>query len=303
MWQIRPPMWKRALWLLVPLLGLVELGAHWVDAHQAPTESDWSGAAADMRSLAADHPLIVVAPEWAEPWARHVLGDELMPLANVARADATPYERALEIGILGKHSPELAHWSVEREERHGKFLLRLLSNPRPAKIAFGFVDHLEPTHVRVTVGSRSCSWTERGRVTTGGLGGVPALEGRRFDCGGASTIAVTVIDDEHYRPRRCIWAPASYEGPLSLRFENVPLGTEIHGYTGAPYLLTRDASGPPTNIEVRVAGKPVGTHAQEDGAGWTPFSFATTPGSADVEIVITSQNTNNHMFCFYADAR
>ncbi len=131
------------------------------------------------------------------------------------------------------------------------------------------------------------------------------MPAQRFACAGAS-VAVTVIDDERFRPRRCIWAPPQSDGPLTLRFANVPVGTRIQGYTGAPWLLTRDGSGPPAVLEVRVAGRSIGTHRQQDGAGWTPFSFDTkaAPGTrADVELVVTSENTQNHMFCFYADTR
>ncbi len=135
MWQARPPMWKRALWSLVPLLGLIELGAHVVDARRAPREAQWTEAAPGIRALRTDHELVVVAPEWAEPWARHVLGDELMPLADVARPDVSAYPRAIEVSILGEQAAELSGWTVKRQERHGKFRYRVLENPESGPCA------------------------------------------------------------------------------------------------------------------------------------------------------------------------
>src|SRR5439155_24203778 len=126
--------------LAVPLVGLVELGAHWFFSRRAPNEREW----ADVRPLVASWyragDVIVVAPYWAEPMARWKFGDDLMPAKDVARPDASRYADAIEVSTLGSRSPELAGWKVVREEKRGSFVLRAMHNPAPAAVTCVFAD-------------------------------------------------------------------------------------------------------------------------------------------------------------------
>ena len=75
----------RLLWLLVPALGLVELGLHVVFAHRAPSVEAWRALAGPALALKHAGEPVVVAPEWAEPLARWALGDRLFPLGELAK--------------------------------------------------------------------------------------------------------------------------------------------------------------------------------------------------------------------------
>src|SRR5258708_6517904 len=124
----------RFLWLLVPSLGVAELGGHFYFSSRPARLDEWKAVRPAVERLRKRSELIVVAPEWAEPNARAAFGDALMPLEDVARADDTTYPRALEISTLGVAAPELSGWRILGEERSGKFRLRLLENPRPAHV-------------------------------------------------------------------------------------------------------------------------------------------------------------------------
>ena len=300
-------MWKSALWLLVPVLGLAELGAQFYDARRAPREAEWQDIAPVIRRMRSDGEAVIVAPYWAEPWARHVLGDGQMPLAQVARPDASPFPRVVEVSILGQNAPELRGWQVEQSEQHGRFRVRVMSNPEPISIRYDFVNALGPAAVHVRGPSGECAWTERARVENGGLGGHPTYPAHRFNCsgGGSHFVGVTVIDDKDYRPRRCIWASPAVGGPLSVTFKDVPLGASIYGYAGSPWVMVRDGDGSPVTLQARVNGEVVGSHVQRDQMGWARFSFSTAQFSgrrAAVEISVTSDDYQKP-FCFYADAR
>src|SRR4051794_6255769 len=99
-----PRTWTAYLALAVPVLGLLELAAHFFFSHRAPTKEQW----ADVRPLVASwhHPgdVVVISPFWAEPMARLKFGDAMMPLREVARPDITRYARALEVSIVGGHA-------------------------------------------------------------------------------------------------------------------------------------------------------------------------------------------------------
>ncbi|GMV18218.1 MAG: hypothetical protein HS104_01215 [Polyangiaceae bacterium] len=300
---------KRLLWLAVPLAGLVELSLHYFFANRAPRVEEWAGLREPVAALRQAEELVVVAPRWADPLARQALGDALMPLRDVARPDESGYARAIEISSLGERAPELRGWRTVAESKRGRFTLRTLENPAPERVVFDFADHVKPEHLSVFEGQAPCAWNPRAPVSTGGLGGNPTFPAERFMCPGGEWFfaGVTVIDDHmEYRPRRCIWAHPPQGGPLRLRFANVPLGKQIRGYGGMPWLVFRDSVGaPPIELEVRVGGQSIGTYVHRDEAGFAPFSFDTgrQGQSAEVEIEVRSSSAKDRHFCFQADSR
>ena len=116
----------RYLWLVVPVLGIVELALHVVFSRRAPRVEEWRELSGPVRRLKRPSDLLVVAPEWAEPIARHALGDGPFPLDQIARADASSFARAVEVSALGARAEETRAWRVASEEKQGRFTLRVL---------------------------------------------------------------------------------------------------------------------------------------------------------------------------------
>lgn len=293
-------------------MGAIELVAHWVFARRAPEPEAWAQVKAAVAPLRRNQELVVAAPAWADPLARRALGEELMPLGDVARPDATRYARAIEISILGQRSAELLTWREISRQRQGPFELRLLENPAPARVRFDFVDGLDPGRVRVSEllpeGERACPWQGQANVSGGSLHTAPAFPGRRFQCEGGEYffVGVTVIDDERYRPRRCLWAHPSGPHPLRIRFQGVTLGSRVHGYGMLPWFMLRDAKGAPISLQIAVAGERLGTFVYRDGQGWTRFQFPTGKFAgriADVDFEVSAESAANRHFCFQADTR
>jgi len=302
----------RRLWLVIPAVGLLELGAHQYFATRAPGVEEWEALREPVTRLRQSDELVVVAPRWAEPLARRALGDQTMPLSDVARPDDSGRARAIEVSILGERAPELSTWRTVSEERRGRFSLRVLENPSPEKVLYDFVDHVSPEHVEVSEGApgmpRPCLWRDNAPVSNGALGGNPTFPKRRFSCSSGDWffVGVTVIDDnQEYRARRCIWSHPTPSGPLRIRYKSVPLGSTIRGYGGMPWLIFRDGAGEPVELEVRVDGQSIGTASLRDRDGWSGFSFPTgRPGTtADVEFEVRSSNIKDRHFCFSADTR
>jgi hypothetical protein len=304
----------RYLALLVPLFGLVELGAHFYFARRAPKAQEWTAVRPAVAAWYKSGDVVVVAPYWAEPMARLAFGDELMPLRDVARPDVTRYREAIEVSILGRRAPELEGWKVARQERQGKFTLRALENPSPVNVLFDFTDHIEPQVASVRVekktGSVECAFTPSAAMESGGLGGAPVYPSARFACPGEPTyvfVGVTIIDDEQSRPRRCIWShPPGTDAELVTRFRDVPLGTQIHGHAGAGWLLERDHAVPSFTIKVMVGGQEVGNVVHNPGDAWKAFDVALAASvgqrTADVEFRVAAPGGGTHV-CFEADSR
>lgn len=298
----------RLLWLVVPLLGVCELGAHFWTSTRAPDIAKWEAARAPLAALRKHGELIVAAPEWADPMARRAFGNTLMPVENEARPDESAYPRAIEVSILGARSPLLAGWRTVAEQSAGRIHFRVLENPAPAKLLYSFIDHVDPDSLSASAGSRPCTWNAHARVETGGLFGPATFPSHRFECaaGPSTFVGVTVIDDQDYRPRRCVWAAPPLGGPLTLHYKDVPIGKLIRGYAGDSWFLYRDGLGTPVDMQVRIGGDVIGTVVHQDQDGWKRFELPTGSHAGkreDVELVIKGEDAGQRHFCFYADSR
>jgi len=295
----------------LPLLGLVELGAQLWTSHRPPSFDDWYAVESALRAMRRQGDLVVVAPAWADPAARRALGDGFFPLRDAARPDESRYEHAVEISTLGERAAELSGWREEEQKAVGKFVLRRLTNPSPAAVVYDFVDHLGPAaaDVRGTTPPAVCAWNEHAQVLAGGLGGHPTFPVARFECPGGVffNVGVTVIADQDFRPRRCIWSHPFARGEIVTRFRGVPLGKTIHGHGGMYWIIERPKKGAPITLTVRVDGETIGQVVHEDGQGFAPFELPLGKHAgkegAEVEFAVSSPNYRDRHFCFEADTR
>jgi hypothetical protein len=119
-------------------------------------------------------------------------------------------------------------------------------------------------------------------------------------------VGQTVIEDENYLPRRCIWAQPAEGQKTVIRFEAVVLGKSITGYGALPYFLERESKGTPVELEVRVDAEQVGRFKHQDGEGWKRFEFDTSAYAGqthDVEFRVSSKKSRAREFCFQAAVR
>jgi hypothetical protein len=298
-----------ALAVSLPLVAAVELVASFVVP--APPVEAYEPLEDAVERVYQPGDLVVMSPRWAEPNARAVLGDTFMRLPDVARSDVSRYRRALEISLGGARSDELASFRETGSGRVGPFELRELENPAPEPVVYDFLDHLDPDDASVsgTEPVETCAWTPRARVLTGGLSGHPTFPRKRFQCGGGPFfgVGVTVIADERFLPRRCIFAHPTEHGERVLRFERVPLGERVVGHAGMYWMIERTLAGAPIDLAVRVDGDEIGSVRHVDGDGWKRFELPlgshAGAASATVEIAISSPAYVDRHFCFEATVR
>jgi hypothetical protein len=301
------------LWLAVPLVGLGELGASVYFSRRAPQIDEWRGLASEVRARKRDSDLIVIAPEWAEPLARTAFTDQLMPILDVARPDEKSYPRALEISALGHESPLVTSWPVLREERLGKFWLRTRQNPHFEPPLFVLTEHALPPELSVSERGPSgestpCRYGTRPPSSASGLLARPAFPRLRFSCGPSEGdfVGTTIIEDQHDRARRCLWANPAPGGLLTLNFASVPLGDWLDGYVGFPFFRFRDQGWPKVTMSFAVDAVALGTHDHLPESGWHPFRLSTAQfrgGSHEVRIQIFGADSRELELCFYAATR
>jgi hypothetical protein len=297
----------RYLWLTVPGLGVAELCAHVWFAARAPRVEAWRELApAVLAEKRAGEP-VVVAPDWAEPLARYAFGDQAFPLAELARPDDAALHDVLEVSALGARYAPTRSWRVVSEERRGGFTLRRLENPAPVRVHFRFLEHVKPRELRVTLlqngVERACPFADNARPLAGGLHGEVAFPRERFVCPGLEStfVGITVIDDQEYRPRRCVWAAPPPGGELRLVFSDVPFGASLRGFAGLSYFLFRDSEARPVTLDVDSVGVHLGSVTHQDPWGWRGFSLPTPTlagQSAEVELSIHAGDALQRDFCF-----
>jgi hypothetical protein len=305
---------SRSHWLVLALVmcASAETGAHFYFKNRAPCDHQWQTLKPSVAQLYRPSDCIAVAPSWGAPLARQHLGDRFMPLEQVARAGDESCQRIIEVGFLGQKYVPASSW-VEVEHREaGPFLLSVRQNPRWEPSRYAFIDHLDPERLQVTLQQgatpQHCAFNDHSHLSAGGLGGDPAAPQRRFSCPGGSFhwVGVTIIDDEHYGPRRCIWAPPNRQGSVTLHFAQVPLGRKLVGHAGGPWLMVRDGLGPPVTLGATI-GDSFKTQAEfKDTDGWVRFEWDTSAFEntvVDVALTVTANSNTDQRFCFTLDAR
>jgi hypothetical protein len=300
------------LLLLLPFLALSELWAHEQARQQAPSAEQWEQLAPRVRALHRPGDLVTVAPRWAEPLLRYQLGDPYFPLELLGRTDSDSLKRAIVVSFMGQEDLEFGRWKVTQTLQTAPFVIRMYENPAPAVPKARLIDRIEPRYLEVYDGEPGepnvCAFTRQARVSTGGLGGDPTLPATRFQCpaGGPHLVGVTTIDDEHFRPKRCIFAQPSKNGALSLVFHDVPLGKSLVGYAGLPWLISRDGVGTPIELAARLDGQWLGHHIVIDEAGFRRFEWDTRHREnqqAELLLTVSTANPDNRRLCFTLESR
>lgn len=303
-----------AVAVAIPCVGVAELALHLFFARRPPAPSDWEAARPQVAALRQPGDAVVIAPSWIEPHARVAFGPELLPLRDLARPDESRYARVIEVSALGQGAPELAAWPVVERRSLGHSLeARVRANPRPARVLHDFVDAVEAGEATVAWvfpdHEASCPLRDGQLVTATGLFSPPALPARRHACGSQpwQSVAVTVHDDQNFRPRRCLWSHPPQGGYTQVRFEKVTLGERIRGHGSIHWTLEREQRGTPVTLDVLVDGEPVGSVRHDDGQGWALFELPLGPHahkpSAQVTFRIHSPTAYERHFCWEADTR
>jgi hypothetical protein len=300
------------LLLALPLVPLAELWAHRHFRAVAPNSEDWPRLEPEIAAMARPGDLITVVPRWADPLLRQTLGDRLMPIEVLGRADDDTLGRVIEVSFGGSKTKDFSNWREHERKTSGPFLIRVLDNPQLETARMRLIDRVNPNQLVVFEGPagdpHACTYTTVALATAGNLGGDPTFGASRFACpsGQPHLAAVTTIDDQNFAPRRCIWAHPSALGPMTLVFRDVWLGQKLVGHAGLPWLLSRDGAGTPIHLTARFENTPIGSVVIEDTEGWKRFEWSTIghrDQRGDLELVVSSELAQNRRFCFTLESR
>jgi hypothetical protein len=291
---------------LLPLLGLGELGLHGYFATRAPDFDAYQKLAPELLRRKQPGIPVVVAPRWAEPLLRQA-APAAFPIAELTRPEDNGFSAFLEVSLHGARAPELAGYPIRDQKQVGPFTLLLRDNPHFEVPKFDFVTALDNGEVEVwseLAGERRpCAVAERARGSTGGLHGPAARQARRYECPGARVVGVTLIEDQHYRPRRCILVDPAKSGRVVLHFSSVPPSRRLVGFTGFSYFLSRDYPGRPAELSISEGQRELGRAGSEPREGWKRFELPRPAPGGGVEVAVTRSADEPGDFCFALEAR
>ena len=313
LWQARTVL-RRWWWLLVLAIGPLEWVAHLYFAQRAPGLLEYRALEPRLSALKKSGDILLVAPAWAEPIARAALGDGWFSARDLGRLDLKRYPRAVVLKSLGQEAREVQSFRLLSSEAFGRFTLEVRENPGFEPLKADLAEWISPATLGVAIvldsGERlACSWTTQATVQAGGLAGPAAFPRARFQCPGGNErfVGVSILDDQEFRPRRCIWAHPPNNGYLELKFKGVPFGAKLSGAAGLSYLLTRDGAGADVQLEVWGDGKLLGRHLERDVLGWQPFAMALPArgngSSFELSFRVRSEEAAGRDFCFQAEIR
>jgi len=291
---------------LIPLLGLVELGLHQYFAGRAPDAQDYAALAPELLKLKQSGVPVVVAPAWAEPFVRQA-APPAFPGAELTRPDDSAFASFLEVSLLGASAPELQGFSVQQTQRIGKFQVSLRQNPRPEPLLFDFVSAVDLGAVEIFNDfegeRRACQARQQPRAATGGLHGHVAYPRQRYECPGGRIVAVSLIEDQDYRPHRCVLTQLPDSGSVVLRFSSVPPSARFVGFAGFSYFLERDVETDEVALGLSEAGQALGEQRAAGARGWSRFEVKRTGASGGVEVNVRRLARSGGDFCFALEAR
>jgi hypothetical protein len=290
---------------LLPLLGVAELAAHYYFATRAPGPADYAELGRDLAKLKRPGVPVVVAPAWAEPLVRSA-APAAFPIGELTRADDSALSELLEVSLLGEVTPELSGYTREESRAVGPFLLTSLKNQRPEPTAFDFVTAVDVGQVEVFVdhgGVRApCRAVNDARLQTGGLHGHGAYPERRFQCSTERFVTVSLVEDAHYRPHRCVLTRLQASGKVVMRFGGVPRAPRLVVFGGFAYFLERDAVEPQVELTLSDERRTLGSRRFAGAEGWSRWQLASSEGGA-VEVAVERLGPSQSDFCFALEAR
>lgn len=299
----------RLLWLALLACALVELAGHALIRLRVSDMTSWLDAAAFIEKEMRSGDAIAVAPSWADPVLRWVLGERI-PMSMAGRSDLAAYSRLWAVSVRGYRPQEAPTRDAELDRMFGRVRVRRWKLPAPTA-RFDFVEHIDEAEVAIVQNGRTVSCPRKGLPLPrgGGLGKGPLAPRERFACDRKRPwlwVGATVMEDMDLQPRRCVHQHAAGREPVRVTFDDVPLAERIVLYGGIYYEHARHREHGPVHVDVFAEGERVGHMMHHDGEGWTRMdadTHALAGRRGRVRIEVRAPDPRFRTFCWAASVR
>jgi len=311
--RVRRKPWLRreVFWALILVFAIFEVVAHAFTRARVPSCDDWRQAAAYLRANYREHDAITVAPAWADPILRWVIGDRIA-LSDAGSSDLNAYKRLWALTIRGALPTEAPVGEPDSKQRFGRVELLRWDLLR-STVLYDLTREIKRAEVSIVQrgAEKRCPLLRSRPPPGGGLGQGVLAPQERFVCDSARPwlwVAPIVIEDLELKPRYCIWQHPAGEEPIRVTFHNVPLGETIRFYAGLYYEDERYRKGGPVHAVILVNGEKVAEMVHRDGDGYKALTASTQKRTNKTEtgviaIEVTAPQTHKRSFCWAASVR
>jgi hypothetical protein len=274
---------------LIAVLALAETVNAVVAPAFAPTDKDWTAAAAKVRAGFRLGDLIVAAPAWADPVMRQQLGD-LVPMPVAGRMDAARYGRIWEISQNSARAQETASAHGTSVATYGALQVKLWEKPA-AMVTFDFLAQWRKAAVSVLTTARGTS---------------PCLlASDHFQCAEGPSLKPQILEIDTGL-RGALGVDPLERTTLAVDYGDVLLGRELAVAAGLHNVWLRKAGKGKVTMRVLMDGRALGTVEATSSSGWAlqRFDTASLAGkSGNVRFEITADDARARHFGFAAEAR
>lgn len=270
-------------------LALVETVNAWIAPFRAPTDKDWSGAAARVRAEFRPGDLIVAAPAWADPVMRANLGD-LLPLPVAGRMDEARFGRIWEISQRKAVAPETQGAHLAATSRHGALTVRRWEK-KAARVRFDFLAEWR----RIEMATRTADGIEIPCTATPD----------RFQCGAGGSLKPDLLEIDTSLRNGLAVEPIE-RATLVVSFPEATLGRELAVAAGLHSVWLSKSGDGAVNLRVLVDGRELGNLVSTSKSGWSRQAFDTSAfagKAANVRFEITTDKAQARRLGFAAEAR
>jgi hypothetical protein len=244
----------------------LEILLQWRIPHGVPSPEDWKAAADSVIAQKQEGELVLIAPAWATQ-GRMYLGPAI-ELADFGRFGISRYNRIFELSVDGARDPDTEGLELESEESHGLITVRRLRTGGAAQVLYDFLAESGSAH-----------------------------------CQGSGCQGKRVVIDHWFNPRLAV-PVALKPKPVSVIYEDVPLGGVIHGHAVIGYREGRFDVGGPVDLKVYVDGRLAGSQQVRNFGPLETFVFPVNrEGTGQVRFDVVARDGFKREFSFAADMR
>jgi hypothetical protein len=259
----------RWLWVALPAIAVAEIVLQCRIPGRIPSEEDWRAAAEAISAERTDRDLVVIAPDWAVQGRVHL--EAQIGRRDIGRFDTSRYDRLFEVSFRGERAPESAGLEPESTAGFGEITLRRYDLPPAADVVYDLLDELDRCR---------CERMRRPHP--------------RF------------LVDHRWRTRLVIPVRLRRR-PVSLSFDDVPLGTVLHGWAIVGRRDYREHSlprGGPIRLAVSLDGERLDEIQVSNFGPPEPFDIALPgAGSGTLRLEVSAPDHFERSFGFFADVR
>lgn len=279
------------LFLLLPLVGIVDAG---LDIHRVvrvPDMTEWKSAADTVRKAYKKGDIIHFQPYWADEGWRFFRGMDIDVVQDMNLNELSTYKRVWVIAAMSGlpfHVP--SGFQPLMNKKHGRVHVILLKPERGQRMVFDLMQGLKYAKVS--------------RIYKNRVQKCKNFRDNRWYCGAVHPWQYVgeLVRDVAGSPRRVIWAhPLNHGNKIEIKYPNLPAGRQLEVDYGWSQRAIESDKGQPVQFQIYADGKIANSiFLKKTNHKWNRILIALDPKAKvhNMKFIIRTRNHKDRQFCF-----